>query len=112
MADYTEIDVPDDSEADFAIRVTDTALSPRVRKGQTVTVRRSCELTDGDVGIFFLDGELSFYQYCEDHLGNVYLLSVNRRYRSRDRMLSREEGAELVCYGRVLLDPPVPLPDN
>ena len=110
MTDYEMIPVPAGKEADFAVSLTDESLLPWVRCGEAVFLQRRTELRDGDVGLFFLGGEMVFRQFCADSRGSVYLFSVNRALRSGDAVLSPAEARELVCYGRCVMPGPVPLP--
>ena len=45
-----------------------------------------------------------------DSRGTVYLFAVNRAHAEDDRMIPPDKAAELVCYGRLELKKPVPLP--
>lgn len=42
--------------------------------------------------------------------GTVYLFAVNRAHAEDDRMIPPDKAAELVCYGRLELKKPIPLP--
>ena len=60
-------------------------------------------LSNGDVGIFWVDGDMLCKQYVRDKLGMVYLFSLNRARADADVVLPRDSGRSLVCFGRVLL---------
>ena len=60
-------------------------------------------LTNGDVGIFCVDGDMLCKQYVRDKLGMVYLFSLNRARADADVVLPRDSGRSMVCFGRVLL---------
>ncbi len=49
-------DVP--KTADFAVRIAGDSMEPYIRDGDRVYVSRMAELADGDVGIFFADGDM------------------------------------------------------
>ena len=67
-------------------------------------------LYDGDIGLFETDGGIVFRQFCADSRGTVYLFAVNRAHAEDDRMIPPDKAAELVCYGRLELKKPIPLP--
>lgn len=97
-------------DADFAVAVTDDSLAPWIKKGGTAYLRRRTELYDGDIGLFETDGGIVFRQFCADSRGTVYLFAVNRAHAEDDRMIPPDKAAELVCYGRLELKKPIPLP--
>ena len=107
---WEEYSVPEGSEADFALRVEGDELEPYIERGGTALIKRGAEIRDGDVGLFFAEGEMLFRQYCEDWAGNVYLFAVNRRRSELDLRLPRCEGKPVCSFGRVILEREVPLP--
>lgn len=107
---WDALPVPDGTDADFAVRITDDSLRPWIKPGETAFLRRNTELFDGDIGLFETDGGVVFRQFCADSRGAVYLFAVNRRRAEDDRMIPPPESRSLVCYGRLLLKKPVPLP--
>ena len=106
--DYEELSVPLDSEADFAVRIAGDSMAPVIADGATVLVRRS-PIETGDVGLFFVDGDMKCKQYVRDHLGNVYLLSLNRARADADAFIPASSGVTLCCFGKVLLERRPPL---
>lgn len=110
--DYTLIEadetVPD--SADFAVRIDGDSMEPYIKDGSRVYVSRTPELLDGDVGIFFVDGDMKCKQYCEDSFGNIYLFSLNRERSDADMEISASSGITVFCFGKVLLGRRVPLP--
>ena len=81
-----------------------------VPDGAVALVRRS-PITTGDVGLFFVDGDMKCKQYVRDSYGNVYLVSLNRARADADVHIPASSGVTLCCFGKVLLDrrPPVAL---
>ena len=108
MNAYTVISARDG--ADFGVRVLDDSLLPRLRPGEIALVRRRTDLRDGDVGLFRTRDGMAFRQFCRDSQGNIYLFAVNRRHRAQDRTIPHKLAGKLVCYGKLILSPPVPLP--
>ena len=109
--DYEEYEVPADSEADFAARISGDSMEPVIPDGSTVLVKRGAILRDGEVGLFFVDGDMKCKQFCQDSLGNVYLFSINRERRDADVTIAADSGVTICCFGKVLLKkrPELPL---
>ena len=107
---YEYFSLPEGMTADFAVAVTDNSLLPLLRVGDTVYLRRSVELRDGDVGLFYLGGQMVFRQFCADSFGSIYLFSVNRERREEDAALPPAEAEKLICYGRAELPRQISLP--
>ena len=95
---------------DFAVRIAGDSMEPYIKDGSRVFVSRDIELRDGDVGIFFVDGDMKCKQYCEDSFGNVYLFSLNRARSDADVKIFADSGVTVFCFGRVLLPKRPPLP--
>ena len=106
--DYTDCAVPADSAADFAVRITGDSMAPYIADGDTVLVRRA-PIENGDVGLFFVDGDMKCKQYVRDSFGGVYLLSLNRARADADTHLPPDSGLTLCCFGKVLLPHRPPL---
>ena len=98
--------------ADFAVRISGDSMEPYIKDGSRVYVSRMCELTDGDVGIFFVDGDMKCKQYCEDSFGNIYLFSLNRKRKDADTVVPASSGITVLCFGKVLLSKKPPLPQD
>ena len=107
-ADYEDFAVPADSPADFAVRIAGDSMEPWIADGETVFVRRS-PIETGDVGLFFVDGDMKCKQYVRDYAGTVHLVSLNRARADADVTIPRDSGLTLCCFGKVLLQrrPPV-----
>lgn len=109
--DYTDYEVPAKSAADFAVRIDGDSMEPYIPDGSVALCRRGEIIRDGDVGLFFADGDMKCKQYCRDYAGNVHLFSLNRRRRDADVDIPASSGVTLMCFGKVLLSKKVPLPD-
>ena len=109
MPNYDLIPLPEGQEGDFAVRLTDDALSPYFSPGGTVYVRRSTQLENGDVGLFYTQEGMAFRQFCADSEGIIYLFSLDRSRRGLDLRIPAC-GEKPVCYGKLVLSRPIPLP--
>ena len=84
-------------EASFGIRLHGNSMEPRYMNGQIVWVYRTSELFDGDIGIFYLDGQA----YCKKlhrRKGFIELLSFNPEYKP----IRVTEANEFKIFGRVI----------
>ena len=106
--DYISVteDVPQGAE--FAVRIQGDSMAPYIRDGSVVYVNRD-PLAAGDVGIFWVDGDILCKQYYKDPAGTVYLFSLNRARSDADVVLTASSGRTLACFGRVIFRAP-PLP--
>ena len=109
MSDFDLIPLPEGQEGDFALRLTDNALSPYFAPGETVYLLRSTQLNDGDIGLFYTREGMSFRQYCADSEGIIYLFCPDRSRRRYDLRIPAG-GEKPVCYGKLVLKKPIPLP--
>ena len=108
--DFDYIPVEDDVPpgAEFAVRIQGDSMTPFIEDGEIVYVNHD-PLQPGDIGIFWLDGDMLCKQYHKDHAGVVYLFSLNRVRADADVVLPPSSGRRLACFGRVILHAP-PLP--
>ncbi|MCD8357668.1 MAG: XRE family transcriptional regulator [Oscillospiraceae bacterium] len=108
--DYEDYAVDASCKADFAVRIDGDSMEPVIHDGSVALVRRE-PIENGDVGMFFVDGDMKCKQYCRDNYGNIYLLSINRARADADVTISASSGVTLCCFGKVLLErrPPLPL---
>ena len=65
--------------ADYALRINGDSMEPFIWDNDIVLVHKTEILNNGDVGIFYLDGE----QYCK-RLQNNHLVSDNTKYKPID----------------------------
>lgn len=108
--DYEDYEVPASSEADYAVRIDGDSMEPYIKDKSVVLVKKTVDLKIGDVGIFSVDNDMYCKQYCQDHLGNVYLFSLNRKRKDADITVWHNSGQTLWCFGKVLMKKRVPLP--
>lgn len=97
--------------ADFAVSIQGDSMYPYIHDGDTVYVKKNAELSIGDVGIFCVDGAMYCKQYYLDENRNLILLSANPRLKHTNVFVDAEGGSDVRCYGKVLLDCRVELPN-
>lgn len=94
--------------AEFGVRIQGDSMEPHIHDGSVVYVNHD-PLTSGDVGIFYVDGDMLCKQYYHDPAGMVYLYSLNRKRADADVVFGSDSGRTLVCFGRVMMHG-LPLP--
>jgi len=109
--DYDDYTVDAGDPADFAFRVSGDSMEPYIPNGSIQLAKRGAIIYDGDIGLFFVDGDMKCKQYCQDYHGNVHLLSLNRERADADVHIPSSAGITLMCFGKVLLTERIPLPD-
>lgn len=112
--DEFEMLVADDTvphDADFAVKIQGDSMAPYIKDGETVFVKRDCELTIGDIGIFSVDGAMYCKQYYIDTDGNLTLVSANPELRDSNVYVSHDSSASITCFGKVILPYRLNLPD-
>lgn len=111
--DYEMIEVDDRIHpgADIAVKIQGNSMSPYINDGDTVFVRRQTELNTGDVGIFSVNGSLYCKLYYIDQSRNLVLVSANPDMQDSNVIVNADSSATVVCYGKVLLEKPIPFPD-
>lgn len=100
--EYLEVEGDVPAQADFAVRIDGDSMEPYLMDGSVAYVNRD-PLADGDIGIFYVDGDMLCKEYHRDPNGDVRLLSLNRERADADRYIPANSGTTLACYGRVIL---------
>lgn len=101
--DYIEVGSDVSRKVDYAVKIDGDSMEPYIRDGSIVYVTRE-HIENGDVGIFYIDGDMICKQYYKDEDGNIRLLSLNRARRDADRFIHhRSMDTSMVYYGRVVL---------
>lgn len=110
--DYIEMprtaDMP--KGADYCLNVRGDSMEPYIHDGQLVYVQRTTALEDGDVGIWYWQGETYCKQAVEDFTGAVILLSANPAREDANKRIPADQVHELRCLGKVLLPKKLPMP--
>ena len=97
-------------DADFAVRIQGDSMMPYIHDGETVYVKRNCELSIGDVGIFAVDGAMYCKQYYVDAEGNTILVSSNPECMDSNVVIHKDSSSIAECFGKVILDAKIDLP--
>ena len=108
---WSDYEVPANSRAQFAIRITGDSMEPYLKDGSIAKgINKRPE--NGEVGAFVLNGEFLCKQYCTDLDGNVYLFSLNRDRKDADKVLYKSGNFNLSCFGTIIMSEKIPLPEE
>ena len=96
---YEEVEVGPEvpATADFGVRISGDSMMPRYLDKQIVWIQKTDELNDGEIGIFYYNGNA----YCKKLLCNkkgTYLISLNDKYDP----IEIAEGETFKTFGRVV----------
>jgi repressor LexA len=96
---YEMVEVPDDvpDSATFGLRVCGDSMEPTLEDGQAIWVQMQPTLENGEIGIFYLDGNAYVKEYRKNEKG-VFLVSHNEEYRP----IPIKEYNETRIYGKVV----------
>lgn len=108
--EMTTVDDNTPYDADFAVEIHGDSMAPYIHDGDTVFVKKNCELDIGDVGIFVVNGARYCKQYYIDEDRNLTLVSANPELRESNVYVNAESDTTVVCCGKVLLQEDIPLP--
>lgn len=80
--DFTMLEVGEEvpTEADFGIRISGDSMEPQYINGQIVWIHQQETLSDGEIGIFFLDGD-AYCKKLKDDTDGLFLISLNTKYK-------------------------------
>lgn len=101
--------VPND--ADFAVIIQGNSMAPYIKDGETVFVKRDCDLAIGDIGIFSVDGAMYCKQYYIDSEGNLTLVSANPELKDSNVYVMHDSTTSVECFGKVIMEHRISLPD-
>lgn len=106
---WEDYPIPEDSKADFAIRISGNSMEPELPDGSVALCRKGAP-KDGDVAVLLVDGAFLVKQICEDFVGNLYLFSLNRDRADADDRIMHDSGRDVRCLGTVIMKKKIPLP--
>lgn len=103
-SDYEMIPVDETvpEAADFAVCIQGDSMEPLISDGDTVYVRKDRDLSNGDIGIFCVDGSMYCKEYLKDSKGNLLLASYNEERKDSNVYISSDGDRSVICFGKVL----------
>lgn len=99
------------SDADYAVDIQGNSMYPYINDGDMVYVKKDEELSNGDVGIFCVDGAMYCKQLYIDDERNLTLVSANPDLRHSNIYVSADSDVSVKVCGKVLLGQRIDLPD-
>ena len=92
---YASPDIPE--EATFGVHVNGDSMEPRYHNEDLVWIEQTEQLDDGEIGIFYLDGNAYIKKFQNNKKG-TYLISLNKKYDP----IPVTENSSFKIFGRVL----------
>lgn len=80
---FDDYEVPEDSKAAFAVRISGDSMEPEFHHGDVVLCEKRIA-KDGEIAVIMVNGCLLVKQYIPDSFGNIYLRSLNRNRKDLD----------------------------
>lgn len=74
---YSSADIPE--AASFGVHVSGDSMEPRYHNEQLIWIEQTEQLEDGEVGIFYLDGN-AYVKKFQNNENGTYLVSLNTKY--------------------------------
>ena len=99
------------ADADYAVDIQGNSMYPYINDGDMVYVKKDEELSNGDVGIFCVDGAMYCKQMYIDEERNLTLVSANPDLRHTNIYVSADSEVSVKVCGKVLLGRRIDLPD-
>lgn len=111
--DFELVPLPKDApkDADYCIEVEGDSMEPYIHDGQRVYVSEKEVPEEFQAGVWWVDGDVLCKQWCSDFVGNLYLISANPWREDANRTVPRSETGRVICFGRVLGLPRLPMPN-
>lgn len=109
--EYLEVGGEVPAFADFAVKIEGNSMEPYIVDGSIVYVNHD-PMVNGDIGIFYCDGDILCKQYAKDEEGNINLISLNRDREDADRFIDAYSNLSFTCLGRVIMQHTVRLPEE
>lgn len=92
---YSSPDIPE--EAAFGVYISGDSMEPRYHNEELVWIEQTEQLNDGEIGIFYLDGNAYIKKFQNNRKG-TYLISLNKKYDP----IPITENSSFKIFGRVL----------
>lgn len=97
---FDSYELPADSPADFAVRISGDSMAPEFQDGEIVLcVKRYPEI--GEIAAVMVNGFLLVKQFITDS-ANIYLRSLNRQRKNLDVDIWASGSDTVKCYGTVI----------
>lgn len=92
---YASADIPD--IASFGLYISGDSMEPRYQNGELIWIQQTEQLEDGEIGIFYLDGN-AYVKKLQNNINGTYLISLNKNYAP----IPVTENSSFKIFGRVI----------
>lgn len=102
-SDYDLIPITDSAlePADYAVVIQGESMMPYIHDGETVFVKKTADITSGDIGIFSVNGSMYCKQY-HSYEGTTSLLSLNPDWSESNVVIPPGTSDDVRCMGKVI----------
>ena len=98
-------------DADYAVYIQGESMSPYIHDGDMVYVKKCDELSNGDIGIFCVEGAMYCKQLHTDVINGLALVSANPLLRHTNIYINEDSCVDVKVMGKVLIGQKADLPD-
>lgn len=105
---FDSYELPADSQADFAVRISGDSMEPELHHGDIVLCKKRKPM-EGELAAIMVNGFLYVKQVEPDKYGNLHLLSINRARKNLDVHIPAESSDTVRLYGTLIhrMMPPI-----
>jgi SOS-response transcriptional repressor LexA len=97
--------------ADYAVVIQGDSMNPYISDGDTVFVKRTEEVSVGEIGIFSVNGAMYCKMFYRTGSGDIWLVSTNEALESSNVLVKAGSSDSFRCLGKILLSEKPKLPD-
>ena len=103
LDDYNIETLPAEEVGDckYAVRISGGSMEPIIHDDDIVCFCQTTDLSNGDIGVFSVNGEIVCKHYYMDSDRNIYLVSHNEKYKKTNIYISCDSDYSFKAYGRV-----------
>ena len=94
--DIVEIGPEAPIQTSFLLKADGDSMEPLIQNGETLYIKQQDHIEDGEIGIFWFDGDV-FVKKQEHRHGGLYLVSLNPKYKPIKII-----DDSIHCFGKVL----------
>lgn len=97
--------------ADYAVMVHGESMLPYISDGETVYVKKTEEISIGEIGIFSVNGAMYCKLFYKTGTGDIWLVSTNEALEKSNVEVKAGSNDSFECLGKVLVKKKPKLPD-
>lgn len=97
--------------ADYAVVIQGESMSPYIKDGEVVYVKKTEEVSVGEVGIFSVNGSMYCKMFYITGSGDIWLVSTNEKMKGSNVHIQAGSNDSFKCLGKILLREKPKLPN-